>query len=67
MFCTRRDGVSDGQFLHVLLYEMDAIKKVMIFDYVRNYTFIMWLLHDIFIYFFVQRLLHLWTQHTGPW
>lgn len=41
MFCTRRDGVSDGQFLHVLLYEMDAIKKVMIFDYVRNYTFIM--------------------------
>uniref|UniRef100_A0A0E0HXM8 Uncharacterized protein n=1 Tax=Oryza nivara TaxID=4536 RepID=A0A0E0HXM8_ORYNI len=22
-----RDGVSDGQFLHVLLYEMDAIKK----------------------------------------
>lgn len=29
-----RDGVSDGQFSHVLLYEMDAIRKVQTCTYI---------------------------------
>lgn len=26
--CVHRDGVSEGQFYQVLLYELDAIRKV---------------------------------------
>lgn len=31
VLCICRDGVSEGQFYQVLLYELDAIRKVLLF------------------------------------
>jgi hypothetical protein len=59
-----RDGVSEGQFYQVLLYELDAIRKVGEEDFVLCF-FQKMLSISLFLYSGMSRLVPHWKQVTN--